>query len=68
MTSSSQRGSRIARTTAIWAAGLIAGVIFGGLIGSTYLGSILGAIGGAALFACARLWATERRGSSDGGP
>ena len=71
MTPSSQHGSRTARTAAIWTAGLIASMIFGGLIGSTHLGSsidtgFLGAIGGAALFACARLWATERKGSIDG--
>src|SRR6266481_209354 len=68
---SSQHGWRIARATVLWSAGLIAGIIFGGLIGTTFLRSggdsgFFGAIGGAALFACVRLWATERRGSLDG--
>ena len=65
MTPGSQHGWRIARAIVLWSAGLIAGMIFGGLIGNTYLGGdsggYFGAIGGAALFACARLWATERR-------
>jgi hypothetical protein len=59
---------RIVRTTVLWSAGLIAGMIIGGLIGNTYLqagfrgdGGFFGVIAGAAVFICARLWATERR-------
>jgi hypothetical protein len=66
MTPSSQHGWRIARATVLWSAGLIAGIIFGGLIRSGGDSGFFGAIGGAALFACVRLWATERRGSLDG--
>jgi hypothetical protein len=57
---------RIVRTAILWSAGLIAGMIIGGLIGNTLQsdfsrdGGFFGAIAGAAVFICARLWATER--------
>ena len=54
------------RTFGIWFFGLVASGIGGGLIGYSFSmidGWLYGLIGGAAAFACGRLWSTSRRPS-----
>jgi hypothetical protein len=55
----------IARVVALWVFGLLGASIFGGILGHGLTqsgeGSFFGALGGAFVFACARLWLTPPR-------
>lgn len=52
------------RVIALWTFGLLASLLIGGGIGSYFypgIGEPFGMLAAASAFACARLWATERR-------
>jgi hypothetical protein len=55
----------IARVVALWVFGILGASIFGGIVGHglthSEAGSFIGALGGAFVFACARLWLTPPR-------